>query len=215
MNCTRSQELLSDDVEGTLAPPLATELEEHLAACGECRELRDALAAVMDALAPESLPEPPADLHERILAKTLPSVRQRVTTGSEPVLFPSGWPAAASFLAAAAVFVLVLLWRPPGVLSDWSREASRTARQVYSFGVRTASDAQRFVAELNVLRMTVGVAFEDRLDRLNERLRALDEATRRTGKDDADEDPDSDSSSRALPDTSIASRIPFDQRSHS
>jgi hypothetical protein len=51
--------------------------------------------------------------------------------------------------------------------------------QAYGFGLRVYRGSERLIDDLNVLRMTVGVAFEDRLDRLNERLKDLEEARRK------------------------------------
>jgi hypothetical protein len=55
--------------------------------------------------------------------------------------------------------------------------------------------------------MTVGVAFENRLDRLNERLRDLEELRRRSGGDD-------ESSRSGLPTQSeVAGPVTFETRS--
>jgi hypothetical protein len=50
--------------------------------------------------------------------------------------------------------------------------------------VRTYHRTARWIEDLNVLRITVGVAFENRIDRLNERLKDLEELRRRNGGED-------------------------------
>ena len=199
MNCRRSQELLTDSLEGRLAAPLEHSLKAHLAECDACRSDYESLRAVVGGLKDLSVPEPPNDLTARILDRTRPELRAlarelAATAPPTPVLrLP-----ASTWLAAAAVIALLLLWRPPALLSDWSSGVSRTARQAYSYGVRTYHQSERWLDDLNVLRMTVGVAFEDRLDRLNEQLRSFSD-----DEDDADES-DSDQSSRSAPRPTIA-----------
>ena len=65
------------------------------------------------------------------------------------------------------------------LLSGIGGHVNRMGHQTYSFGLRVYRDSERLIDDLNVLRMTVGVAFEDRLDRLNERLKDLEEARRK------------------------------------
>lgn len=194
MNCRRSRELLSDSIERSLAPPLVRELEAHLGACRECAALARSLAEVVAALASVRAPEPPEDLVERVLDRTRPVLRASRDAASsamapeEPLaaFFGRGsfWWNASSWLAGAAILAAVLLWRPPEFLAGFARNVSKTAHQTYSFGVRTYYRTERWVEELNVLRMTVGVAFEDRIDRLTERLRDLEEARRKVSEED-------------------------------
>ena len=68
MDCSRSQELLSDHLEETLHQILRAELDRHLAECEECRTLREALGEVVDALHRFPELEPPAGLAERVAA---------------------------------------------------------------------------------------------------------------------------------------------------
>jgi hypothetical protein len=184
MNCQRTRELLSDHVEETLPPSLAPELDAHLGSCEECRSLTDSLREVIAALASFREPEPSPELIERILERTRPALRSLRGLGLARAEAPSFWWSGSNWLAAAAVLAAVLVWRPPEFLGDASRRVSQTAHQAYSFGVRTYYRTERWVEELNVLRMTVGVAFENRLDRLSERLRDLEKARRRSGDDD-------------------------------
>lgn len=202
MNCDRAQEFFSDLVEGTLAAPLEREVETHLEGCPECLSLSTSMREAVTRLRGLSAVEPPTDLAERVLARTLPVLRREraraaatspVATAPTTPTSPPAW----TWLAAAAAIVLLLAWRPPAFAREFSREASQGAYRVYSFGVRTYHETERWVEDLNVLRMTVGVAFEDRLDHLTERLRDLDEARRRETSE-GDDERDESSSSKSL-----------------
>jgi hypothetical protein len=179
MNCRRNQELLSDYLEETLSPLLRREVDDHLRNCDECRGLAESMKEVLSLFAGCAEPEPPANLQDLILART----RQALVATREARLAmetePSFWRSFGSGLAAAAVLAAILIFRPPAFLQDWSRTVSQSAHQTYSFGVRTYHRTARWLEDLNALRMTVGVAFENRIDRLNERLRDLEELRRR------------------------------------
>jgi hypothetical protein len=193
MNCRRSLEFLSDYIEASLAPPLVRELEIHLGSCDDCRGLEDAMREVVSALASHRASEPPSHLTELVLERSRPVLQAaRASTVRPDDRAATPFHHYAPWLAAAAVLAAVVVWRPPEFLSAMTRHVSQTAYQTYSFGVRTYHQTERWIEELNVLRLTVGVAFEDRIDRLNERLRDLDEVRRRT--DDGD-----DSSRSGLP----------------
>jgi hypothetical protein len=129
-------------------------------------------------------PEPPSNLTELILERTRPALLTAREASAELDTEPSFWRSFGSGLAAAAVLAMVLFFRPPEFVAGWSRSVSQTAHQGYSLGVRTYHRTARWIEDLNVLRMTVGVAFENRLDRLNERLRDLEELRRRSGGED-------------------------------
>lgn len=184
MSCRRQQELLSDYLEEALSPPLRREVENHLRTCEECRNLALSLKDVLSLFGSFQAPEEPSNLTELILERTRPALLAPRETGADLETDSSFWHSFGSGLAAAAVLATVLLFRPPEFLAGWSRSVSQTAHQSYSLGVRTVHRTSRWIEDLNVLRMTVGVAFENRLDRLNERLRDLEELRRRNGGDD-------------------------------
>ena len=199
MICRRSEELWSDYLEGTLAPPLAGELRAHLAACDACSQLFATFEGVVVGLGALSLPEAPAKLTERVLERTRPELAARRRDAERFSLTPPmPWYQAAGVIATAAALALVLLWRPPEALSDWSRKASQSLHQAYGFGVRTYHQSERWIEELNVLRMTVGVAFEDRLEAINRRLRDLEEASRGAEDDEPEQSRRNDASSSLL-----------------
>jgi hypothetical protein len=179
MKCRRSEELFSDYLEESLPFPLRSEIEDHLGSCPECASLMTAFRDVMETLETLTGPEPSLELEERILAST----RETFGVKRDPIQAASRFalPARMNWAvwAAAAAFVIVLFLRPPALLSGIGGQVNRMGHQAYSFGLRVYRGSERLIDELNVLRMTVGVAFEDRLDRLNERLKDLEEARRK------------------------------------
>ena len=207
MNCRRHQELLSDYLEETLSPPLRREAENHLRTCEDCRNLAESLKEVLSLFGSFQTPEPPSNLTELILERTRPALLSARKASADLETDSSFWRSFGSGLAAAAVLATVLLFRPPEFLAGWSRSVSQTAHQSYSLGIRTYHRTARWIEDLNVLRMTVGVAFENRLDRLNERLRDLEELRRRNGGED-------ESSQSGLPTQSeVAGPVTFETRS--
>jgi hypothetical protein len=179
MNCRRSEELFSDYLEESLPIPLRLDLEDHLGSCPECASLMAAFRDVMEALGTSTGPEPSPELEERILAATRKTfgVKRDEIPGVPGFSLPAriNW----AVWAAAAAFVIILFLRPPMLLSGIGGHVNRMGHQTYSFGLRVYRGSERLIDDLNVLRMTVGVAFEDRLDRLNERLKDLEEARRK------------------------------------
>jgi predicted anti-sigma-YlaC factor YlaD len=77
MDCPRSQELLSDHLGGDLHAILRAELETHLAACTECRSLREAVGEVIEALRAYPVLDPPVGLVDRVVAATRSTPRPR------------------------------------------------------------------------------------------------------------------------------------------
>jgi hypothetical protein len=184
VSCRRHQELLSDYLEEALSPPLRREVSSHLGDCEECRTLTKSLKDVLSLFGSFEAPEPPPNLTELVLARTRPLLFAAREARAELETEPSFWRSFGYAFAAAAVLATVLFFRPPEFLAGWSRRVSQTAHQGYSLGVRTYHRTARWIEDLKVLRMTVGVAFENRLDRLNERLRDLEELRRRSGRED-------------------------------
>lgn len=188
MNCARAAELFSDYRDATLPAPLAGEIARHVDECDECGELYRTFAEITDALSSLPVPEPSDTFAQELddaFFEAFPRAgvpepdrkRERVVSVSPRRV------AVASWFAAAAVLATVLILRPPELASEVNRQSSRA----YTFVTRTYHHAERWIEDLNVLRMTVGVAFEDRIDRLNEQLRELENAGSR-GADDDDDD---------------------------
>jgi uncharacterized membrane protein len=170
MDCPRSQELLSDHVEGTLHVILRAELDAHLATCGECQSLREAVAEVVEALHAFPVLEPPVGLIERVVAATRSLPRGR--PAPRPVIVRPAIVMPAWMQAAAAGFALVLL----GVmLMVVGPEASgRAATQLVDRTVNAGSELierkDRVVEDVRILGVVLTTAFEGRLDRMNERV---------------------------------------------
>ena len=190
MNCRRAEELFSDEREGVLTPPIERELSAHLDTCDECRGLYQTFQEVTDALGAMSVPATPDALTGKLVvdfarsARTEPTALRTTREGTRFTVPSPRLVAGTSWLAVAAVLAMVLLFAPPELASEVYRKTSRTARHIYSFAIRTHDQTERWIEDLNVLRMTVGVAFEDRLDQLNEQLRDLENAGRRSTEDD-------------------------------
>lgn len=137
--------------------------------CLARRALADfAAAAEAESGAAGSRPE----LRDRILAATLPAFRKRYRRRAVY------WP---TWVAAAAAIVAVAVVRPPplaGALDRLFEGAGGVGRLA-----EAATDTRRSAAaELDTLRASLGAAFEVRMDRLGDRLRDLEEATRAPGR---------------------------------
>ena len=160
MDCARAEELFSDHLDGSLDLLLRAELDRHLAGCANCRELRGALALVVDALrgAPE-LPAP-RDLAERAAAAALAAGR-----GPAVPKMPFWLQAAAAVLAVAVTGVIVAIGP-----SDSAERVIRVKEWTVHTGVYIAERKDRFVEDLRLIRVVVGTAFEGRLDRVNDRV---------------------------------------------
>jgi hypothetical protein len=164
MDCQRAEELLSDHLEGSLHPLLGTELEAHLAGCRACRELRGALAEVVDALrsAPEF--EAPVGLAERAAraARTRPRPIE-----IRPALVVPHW-----LNAAAAGFALIVLGAALAVIGPErpTRAAQRLVGQTVNAGSSLIERKDRLLEDVRVLGVVLSTAFEGRIERVNERV---------------------------------------------
>jgi hypothetical protein len=186
MDCPRSQELLSDHVEGSLHTILRAELEAHLATCGECRSLGEAVAEVVDALHGYPVLEPPAGLVERVVAATrsLPRPAPRPVVVRPAIVIPAWMQAAAAGFALIALGVLLMLVGPEAS----GRAATQLVDRTVSAGSELMERKDRVVDDVRILGVVLTTAFEGRLDRMNERVedyRRLLERRRAGGKEDS------------------------------
>lgn len=176
MDCRRAEELLSEHLEGTLAAPLARDVEGHLRECASCAELRDALREVVEALRAFPALEPSRDLAERAAQRALVGGRK---ASIRPLAFPPrAQPAHGRFFvpswlqAAAAGFVLVvsgtllLVAGPEGP----TRTASRLVDRTVTTGSYLLERSDRLVEDVRILGVVITTAFEGRLDRVNDRM---------------------------------------------
>ena len=188
MDCPRSQELLSDHLEGSLHTILCAELDAHLATCGECRSLREAVAEVVDALHAFPVLEPPVGLTERVVAatRTLPRARRAPTplVVRPAVVIPAWMQAAAAGFALIALGVLLMVVGP----ETSGRAATQLVDRTVSAGSELRERKNRVVEDVRILGVVLTTAFEGRLDRMNERVedyRRLLERRRAGGKEDS------------------------------
>jgi hypothetical protein len=186
MDCPRSQELLSDHLEGTLHAILRAELDTHLATCGECRSLREAVAEVVDALHAYPVLEPPAGLVERVVAATrsLPRPAPKPVVVRPAIVIPAWMQAAAAGLALITLGVLLMVVGPEAS----GRAATLLVDRTVNAGSELMERKDRVVDDVRILGVVLTTAFEGRLDRMNERVedyRRLLERRRTGGKEDS------------------------------
>lgn len=168
MECRRVEERLSDHLEGTLDALLDAELRAHLEECDRCRELRAAMAEVIDALRATPAGEPSAELAVRAADAALRAHRLR----PRRVGLPSFVGLPPWVLATAAVLALALSTGLAGAAGGRGalHGTSRIAQRVSAAGISVAERWDRLQEDFRVLRVLVGTAFEGRLDRVNERV---------------------------------------------
>ena len=167
---------LSALAAGELPEPEARRVRERMrrdpgvaARYGEYCRARRALADF--AAAAEAVPGGGSgrpELRDRILTATLPAFRRRFTRRT------AYWPA---WLAAAAALLLVAIVRPPPVAAALDRLFGDSGR-VSRLAEAAADRRGRAAAELGEMRAELGAALDDGMDRLGDRLRAFEQATR-------------------------------------
>jgi len=134
--CAASRETLQDLLDGPVEAARRTSLDAHLAACGECREVRDGLEAVRAGL--RSLPVTPFP------DSALRQVWDRTVNAKREESFAPPWRprfvAAAALAASVALVALIVSWSrglppdagpAPGRLhAEQVERVRREARQV-------------------------------------------------------------------------------------
>jgi hypothetical protein len=168
MDCARSQELLSDHLEGTLHAILRSELDGHLAGCDDCRSLREAVAEVVESLHAFPDLEPPVGLAERVVAATRTVARPapRPVVVRPALVIPSWMQAAAAGFALVALGVLLMIVGPEASTQAATGLVDRTV----SAGGEIIDRKDRMVEDVRVLGVVLTTAFEGRLERMNERV---------------------------------------------
>ena len=179
MTCDRASELLGDDLEGTLDGVLAAELAVHVAGCGECRELRAALADVALLLRVPAV-EAGDDLAERVArvswaAGRAPIVRaERSRAWANAAATWAGWltdvPFAVQGVAAALALVLTAGLVMAASSAPGSPARPRIAQRLSDATVYVLERKDRLVEDIRLLRVVVATAFEGRVDRVNDRV---------------------------------------------
>lgn len=166
--CRRVEDLLSEHLEGTLPFAQHALADAHLRSCAECRDLRAALAEVVETLRLPVEVHPSADLAERAASAALRA--GRVPPRVRPLPQLAGIPH--RVLATAAVLTLAL---STGLVAASGGSGplgapGRLAQRVSSVGVAVAEMKDRVVEAFHVMRVVVGTAFEGRVERVNDRL---------------------------------------------
>jgi hypothetical protein len=164
MDCRRVEELLSDYREDALHPVLRSEIDAHLAGCGRCRELREALAFVTDALLSFPDVDAPVGLAERAAAAAIATRRIPVV---RPALVVPHWVS-----TAAAGFALIALGSLLMILGPEAptRAAQRLVGRTVDASQVILERRDRLVEDVRILGAVLGTAFEGRLERVNERV---------------------------------------------
>ena len=161
--CARAEELLSDHLEGVLDPLLARELEDHLLSCAACRELREALAEVVEALRSQPAVEPAAGLAARVARAAILHAQQQRLARLTPRM--PAWLQA----VAAGLSILTTV----GILvaqGGTARAAGRLVERTTSAGTYVLEKKDRLLEDFRILRVVVGAAIEGRIDRVSDRV---------------------------------------------
>lgn len=205
MDCPRSQELLSDHMEGTLHEILRVELETHLADCQECHSLREAAGEVVEALRSYPTLEPSAGLVDRIVlaSRRLPRSVPRAPVIRPAVVIPAWMQTAAAGFALVALGVLLMMVGP----ENSTRAASHLVDRTVSAGSELLEHKNRMVEDVRILGVVLTTAFEGRLERVNERVEDYRRLLERRG-DDGQVDSKRGSDGRLLP-TRVAAHPGF------
>jgi Putative zinc-finger len=163
IDCARVEELLSDHLEGTLDPLLARDVDEHLRGCARCRELREALSDVVDALRSYPSIEPAAGLAARVARAAILHAQQHRPMAFAPRL-PPWLPAVAAGLSILTTLGILL------VQGGTARAGGRLMERTTSAGTYVLEKKDRLLEDFRILRVVVGAAIEGRLDRVNDRV---------------------------------------------
>lgn len=110
MTCRKSMEYISRSIDGDLSERETARLERHLAACGECRALREDLRKIVRGAAQLETPEPSVKVWQNVRAKLETGAVRPSAEGAAIArrpLFGLGLPTLRFAGAAALVLILV------------------------------------------------------------------------------------------------------------
>lgn len=96
MNCEEALQLISEELDGELDEARRALLEEHLSSCEDCRNARQALSQIDDALRQTQLDAPP-ELQDRVMRSIRREKRRK----------RFAWIPAAGLAAAAALAIIL------------------------------------------------------------------------------------------------------------
>jgi hypothetical protein len=129
MLCERAQELFSDYYEGSIQAALTIPLEDHLGACGSCRDEFDGLKRIWPVLDAAPVIEPPADFRALVWQRIDAAEAERATVRKPlfrfdwQALFPKpalGWAAALLVVIALSGVAVKGNFTPAWIGSIWS-----------------------------------------------------------------------------------------------
>ncbi len=166
LDCAAAQELFSAHREGALGAQELSALEDHLAGCAACRELRQALGDVVDALRATPVLDPPAGLAERAARAALAARFAARAAAKRSWRAPSIVQALAAGLALVVTSVVLLA---SGRVDD-GRSVSRLREHTANTGAYLLERKDRLVEDFRLLRVVIGTAFGSRVDRVNDRV---------------------------------------------
>jgi hypothetical protein len=164
LDCARAEELLSDHLEGVLDPLLARDMDEHLRGCASCRDLREALSEVVEALRSYPSVEPAAGLAARVARAAILHAQQRRRASFAPRL--PGWLQAVAAGLSILTTVGILVAQGGTARAAGGRLVERTT----SAGTYVLEKKDRLLEDFRILRVVVGAAIEGRLDRVSDRV---------------------------------------------
>jgi hypothetical protein len=164
MDCLRAEELLSDDLEGTLPTPLEMDLRTHVVECAACRELRAALEEVLAMFASRPEIAPAEDLADRVASAALARPARKASVGWT---LPRGVNTLAAALAVASTAAVLLIHASA---SGTLRLPGRVYNQTVNVGVQLIERTDRVIEDFRILRVLIGTALEGRIDRVNDRV---------------------------------------------
>jgi len=167
IGCTRAQELFSDHSDGSLPDILRVDLLAHLAACEECRALREAFDEVVGALRSHPAIEPSAELAERAATAAIARSRRQRWRLASPL---AEWPRALRLAAAVALVATGVAMLGSGPNAAATREARRLADRAGNALAYLGERKDRVLEDVRILRVVIAAAFEGRLDRVNDRF---------------------------------------------
>ena len=158
--------LAAGELAGSEAAAVRGELARDPSLARRYGELRGIHRALADFAA--AAPPAPAGLEDRVLAATLPRFRRLY--GRRTAYWPT-------WLAAAAALLVVGIVQP-GPVSDLAASFPRASEAISGLQRAATRHTGRARQNLDVLRASMGVAFEDRMDQLGDRIRDFERVTR-------------------------------------
>lgn len=167
MDHPRARELFSDEIDGVLGPALGSDLRAHLASCPECRALFDTTRLVVATLREAAVaPEAPAGLAARAAEAALEKGR-RAASGSQTLVAMPRWLLATAAAIAVAVGAGTIRFASDG---QPGRFVLRTRDRIVAAGVQLLERKERMAEDLRLMRLVLGTAFEERVDRVSDRV---------------------------------------------